>query len=269
MTSENDIEVALFAARAGVEAVRGGIDSNPRTHLKGAVNPVTQIDVDAERAIRAAIGAKLPGDLILGEEGGGPDWQSARVWIVDPLDGTVNFIHGVPHVCVSVALWDDGRPLVGVIIDVERNDEYVASAGNGAHVNGRVMTVSETLSIDDSLIGTGFPYDRQQRANSYVTVVGDVLKSAMAVRAMGSAALDLAWVARGYLDAYWEYGGSHGLKPWDIAAGVLLVTEAGGQVTYEVDSRGRLGVGAFMATNSRVHDELSAIVERAWHQSVG
>lgn len=248
--------------------MRRGLDSNPGTELKGAVDPVTRIDLDAERCIRAAIEGRLPDDRILGEEGGGADWQAARVWIVDPLDGTVNFIHGAPHACVSVALWDAGEPLVGVVIDVDRDDEYVAEAGRGASVNGEAMAVSGTTTLEDALVGTGFPYDRQQRADSYVSVVSEVLKSAMAVRAMGSAALDLAWVARGRFDAYWEYGGAHGLKPWDIAAGILLVTEAGGHVTYDTDSGGQLSAGAFVASNGAVHDDLRTIVEKTWHQPV-
>lgn len=269
MNVESDVKVALLAARAGAEAVRRGLHGNPGTALKGAVDPVTQIDLDAERCIRTAIDASLPDDRILGEEGGGADWQATRVWIVDPLDGTVNFIHGAPHACVSVALWDGGQPLVGVVIDVDRGDEYIAEAGGGASVNGEAMAVSDTTAIADALVGTGFPYDRQERADSYARVVGEVLKSAMAVRAMGSAALDLAWVARGRFDAYWEYGGTHGLKPWDVAAGILLVTEAGGRVSYDTDSRGQLSAGAFVASNGAVHGDLSAIVEKTWHEPVG
>lgn len=269
MSGSGDVEVAVLAARAGAEAVSRGLETNPGTALKGTVDPVTQIDFDAERRIRSVISSSSPGDRILGEEGGGADWQAARVWIVDPLDGTVNFIHGVPHACVSVALWDGGHPLVGVVIDVDRNDEYVAEAGRGARVNGQAMAVSDTKTVDGALIGTGFPYDRRKRADSYVNVVSEVLKSAMAVRAMGSAALDLAWVARGRFDAYWEYGGAHGLKPWDVAAGILLVTEAGGQVTYETDARGQLSSDAFIASNGIVHDDLKAIVEKSWHEPVG
>lgn len=259
---EGDVWVAVRAARAGADIVQTGFFQPLDTDMKNAVDPVTQIDHHAEDAIRAVIGSHFPDDGILGEEGGGGDWRSGRMWIVDPLDGTVNFVHRVPQVAVSVALWNDGRPLVGVIIDVARNDEYVAVAGEGASKNGDPVHVSETASLGDSLVSTGFPYDRREHAAAYLKVVEEVMKSSQGTRRLGAAALDLAWVATGQYDAYWEHGGDAGVKPWDVAAGMLLVTEAGGTHTDESGAINQLQARAHIATNGKIHEDLRSIVER-------
>ncbi len=259
---EGDVWVALKAARAGADVVQTGFFQPLDTEMKSAVDPVTQVDLDSERAIRAVIGGHFPDDSVLGEEEGGGDWRRGRVWIVDPLDGTVNYVHRVPQVAVSVALWDDGRPLVGVIIDVARNDEYVAVEGEGATCNGEPIHVSETPTLDQSLVVTGFPYDRRERAASYLRAVQEVMERSTGTRRLGAAALDLAWVAAGRFDAYWEHGGAQGLKPWDAAAGLLLVTEAGGTYTDEDGNRNRLEARAHVASNGKVHEDLRAIVAR-------
>ena len=152
---EGDVWVAVRAARSGADIVQSGFFEPLDTDLKGVVDPVTQVDRDAEAAIRSVIASHFPEDSILGEEEGGEDWRSKRVWIVDPLDGTVNYVHRIPHVAVSIALWDNGRPLVGVIIDVARNDEYVAVESEGASMNGTPIHVSETAQLGDSLVVTG------------------------------------------------------------------------------------------------------------------
>jgi myo-inositol-1(or 4)-monophosphatase len=230
------------------------------TEMKGDVDPVTQVDRDAETAIRSVIGSHFPDDHVLGEEGGGDDWRHGRVWIVDPLDGTVNFVHRLPQVAVSVALWSDGRPLVGVIVDVARNDEFVAVAGEGATMNGETIHVSETTTLDRSLVSTGFPYDRREHAGAYLKVMEQVMKASQGTRRLGAAALDLAWLAAGRYDAYWEHGGPQGIKPWDVAAGMLLVTEAGGTYTNESGGLFQLEAKAHVASNGKVHDELRTIV---------
>lgn len=259
---EGDVWVAVRAARAGADIVQAGFFQPLDTELKGAVDPVTQADRDSETAIRAVIASHFPADGIVGEEEGGDDWRGGRVWIIDPLDGTVNYVHRIPQVAVSVALWDSGRPLVGVIVDVARNDEFVAVAGEGATMNGEELTVSETARLDDSLIVTGFPYDRRDHAEAYLAVVGQVMKVTRGTRRLGAAALDLAWVAAGRFDGYWEHGGRHGIKPWDVAAGMLLVTEAGGTFTNETGAELQLEARAFVASNGKIHDELRSIVAR-------
>jgi len=259
---EGDVWVAVKAARAGADIVQTGFFQPLDTEMKSAVNPVTQVDHQSEQAIKRVIENHFPHDGILGEEGGGDDWSRGRVWIIDPLDGTVNYVHRVPQVAVSVALWNEGTPLVGVIIDVARNDEYVAAAGEGASINGEPLHVSETGALAHALVATGFPYDRTEHAGAYLRVVEEVMLHSQGTRRLGAAALDLAWVASGRYDAYWEHGGSQGVRPWDVAAGLLLVTEAGGTHTDETGRPNQLEARAHVATNGKVHEQLRAIVEK-------
>ena len=258
---EGDVWVAKRAARAGAEIVAEGFHQLFETEMKGDVDPVTEIDREAERAIRSVIASHFPNDNILGEEEGGPAWDGKRVWIIDPLDGTVNFVHRIPQVAVSVALWDLGRPLVGVVIDVARSEEFMAAVGKGATVDGNPLSVSQVPAMEDSLLVTGFPYDRRQHAGAYLRVLEEVMLRSRGTRRMGAAALDLAWVASGRFDGYWEHGGSQGIQPWDLAAGVLLVTEAGGTVTDHLGQPNRLQTAAVIATNGKIHDDLTAIVK--------
>ena len=257
---EGDVWVAVRAARAGADVVKAGFFEPLDTELKGAVDPVTQIDRQAEEAIRSVISAHFPDDDFLGEEGGGHPWDSQRVWIVDPLDGTVNFVRRIPQVAVSVALWQEGHPQVGVVIDVARNDEFVAVAGEGATMNEQPIRVSETLRLEDALLVTGFPYDRREHAAEYLEVVEVAIRRARGIRRLGAAALDLAWVACGRFDGYWEHGGRYGIQPWDVAAGMLLVSEAGGRFTDHTGQLYRLESAAHVASNGKIHEELRAIV---------
>src|SRR5690606_34104099 len=227
-----DLQVALEAARAGAEVVRQGFLTRPEVAMKGAVDPVTEVDQAAEDAVLRVLDRHRTDDAVLGEESGGAGWDSDRVWIVDPLDGTVNFIHDMPHFSVSVALWEEGTPRVAVVIDVIRGEEFTAESGAGSQLNGEPITVSTEPDFGDSLIVTGFPYDRQEHADAYASTMAAVVSRVRGVRRLGSAALDFAWVACGRFDGYWEYS----LAPWDTAAGALLVTEAGGVVT---DTAGR------------------------------
>jgi myo-inositol-1(or 4)-monophosphatase len=257
---EGDVWVAVRAARAGAAVVRRGFDEEFATEMKGVVDPVTRVDHEAEDAIKSVIGSHFPDDAILAEEGGGADWRERRVWIVDPLDGTVNFVNRIPQVAISVALWGEGKPLVGVVIDVARQEEFVASLGEGARSNGRPIRVSETAILRDALVATGFPYDRQQYAGAYLAVLEQVMTRSRGMRRMGAAALDMAWVACGRFDGYWEHGGTAGVKPWDAAAGMLLVTEAGGTATDSRGSANELQPAAFVVTNGKIHEELRQIV---------
>lgn len=257
---DTDVETARTAARVAGEIVRNGFKEAFATSMKGSVDPVTDVDERAEKAIREVIANRAPGDLILGEEGGGSRWDSDRIWIVDPLDGTVNFVHGVPQFSVSIALWEEGKPRVGVVLDVMRSEEFVAVIGQGATLNNSSVGVSGTQDLSDSLLVTGFPYDRRTHARAYLVVVADILESARGMRRLGSAALDLCWVACGRFDGYWEHGGKFGVKPWDIAAGMLIVTEAGGQVTDETGHFNQLETKAIVATNGLIHEELREIV---------
>ena len=254
---QHDLKVALEAARAGAAVVRAGFDTVTSVRMKGEVDPVTAIDLAAEEAIMGVIAQMCPGDPTLGEESGGSGWDAPRVWIVDPLDGTVNFLHSIPHVSVSVAVWEEARPVAGVVIDVMRNEEFTAAAGQGAWFNSKPMRVSDEADLGNAMVATGFGYDRRVKAAELASRMGRVLAQVQGIRRLGSAALDLAWVAKGRYDAYWE----DGLAPWDAAAGTLLVTEAGGLVTDMSGSSHALDSPTVIATNGKVHDSLRRIVE--------
>lgn len=257
---ESEVAAAIEAARAGAKHVRAGFGEVLDTVMKSDVDPVTQVDRASEAAVMGVLEAAFPSDRLLGEEGGGSDWRDGRVWIVDPLDGTVNFVHRFPHVSVSVALWVDGAPTVGVVLDVARNEEFVATKAGGATLDGRPIQVSDTAQLADAMILTGFPYDQRAHAWGYLEIVERLLVEGRAVRVVGSAALDLAWVAAGRADAYAEHGGERGLKPWDLAAGALLVTEAGGRFTDSQGGTDRLEGAAFVATNGRLHEQVLSVV---------
>jgi myo-inositol-1(or 4)-monophosphatase len=252
-----DLDVALEAARAGAEVVRAAFGKNADTRFKtSAVDPVTETDKASETAILDVIRSRRPDDVTLSEESGGAGWDGPRVWIADPLDGTVNFIHGFPHIAVSVALWDNGLPVAGAVIDVVHREEFTALTGGGAFLNGEAIRVSAQAELVRSLIVTGFPYDRRENAERYTRVLKRVLSDIQGIRRTGSAALDMCYVACGRVDGYWEYG----LGPWDAAASLIAVTEAGGTWTGFEGRPYRLGIGGVVVTNGDIHTELTATV---------
>lgn len=251
----NDLELALAAAAKGAEIVRNGFGSHKITEQKGRLDPVTEIDHASEHAIVDLLTTSRPEDGLLGEEGSARE-STGRRWIIDPLDGTVNFIHGIPQVGVSVALYDGNTPLVGVVHDPIRNEVFAAVRGEGATRNGEPIRVSQTAELHRSVIVTGFPYDHDKHAAAYAKTVGAVLEHVNGIRRLGSAALDFGWLACGRFDGYWEYS----LGPWDAAAGALIATEAGATIT---DGRGRpytVDSPHFVAANPRLHDQLRRIV---------
>lgn len=250
----HDIDIAIRAARAGAEIVAAGFRETTTTDMKGVVDPVTAIDKASEAAVVAVIRDARPDDGILAEEGSAVAAASGRRWVVDPLDGTVNFIQGIPHVSVSVGLEDEDGVLVGVIIDPIRDEEFSAVRGEGAFLDGSPMQVSTTADLGSALIVTGFPYDRREHGTAYARAVGEVLEVSRGVRRFGSAALDLAWVAVGRFDGYWEFS----LSPWDMTAGVLLVAEAGG--TLSNSAGGPLDHTDLVITNGLIHEDLRRVI---------
>ena len=254
----NDLELAVGAARAGGAILRDGFDRGVTAHYKRRFDPVTEIDHASEAAVLSIISEHRPDDAILAEESGSTTPRE-RTWIVDPLDGTVNFVHGIPHVAVSVGLWESDQPLAGVIYDPLRDECFSAAVGQGAHLNGSRISVSETDNLDRSVTATGFPYDHGEYADEYAAVLGAVLSSVNGIRRFGSAALDLAWVAAGRYEAYWELG----LQPWDQAAGILIVREAGGRVTDFTGKDSLPATPMVLSSNGLVHDALRTILETA------
>lgn len=216
---------------------------------KGEVDLVTDADRASERYIRKSLGRAFPDHAFLMEEFGASGVAGDYRWVADPLDGTVNFAHGVPIYNVSIALEEKGRVVMGGVYDPCRDELFFAARGRGATLNGRPIRVSSAARLIDGLAVTGFPYDRKD-TRRIVDLVARVLPRTRGLRRLGAAALDLCYVACGRLDIYWEYH----LKPWDMAAGALIVEEAGGRVT---DFRGRAvttaNPGELLATNGRLH----------------
>jgi len=244
------ISLACDVAREAGALIREGRESLQVSH-KGAVDLVTQLDLASEALIRERFGQAAPGIPILAEEEGGATESRTR-WIIDPLDGTTNFVHDFPFYCVSIALEEEGMLRLGVIYDIPNDRLYSAEKDKGATCNGRPMKVSTCRSLDKALVASGFAYDRRSRAEFYLQYVKHFLENAQGFRRCGSAAMDLAMLADGRLDAYWEYG----LNSWDVAAGTLIVKEAGGQVS---DTQGKeldLNQPRILASNKLLHAQM-------------
>lgn len=255
MPAVDDLAVALAAARAGAAAVRSFFGRGLQADFKGAVDPVTAADRAAESAVLAVLARHRPADAVLSEEAGeAAGTAPGRRWVVDPLDGTVNFLHGVPHCAVSVALEDEAGPAAGAIIDVLRGEEFTAARGAGACADGRPLAVSAQTDMRRALLSTGFPYDRHDHAAAYTGAVAAALTASQGIRRSGAACLDLAWVAAGRYDGHWEFG----LKPWDVAAGILLVVEAGGRATDSYGGPPR--PEDLVASNGHLHGALQRLV---------
>jgi len=254
----DDLHVATVAAQTGAAIVRASFGNHAFEDQKGRFDPVTEIDHRSEAAIMDVLSIQRPDDGILAEESGGRI-EAGRHWIIDPLDGTVNFVHGIPQVAVSVALYDGPDPLVGVVVDPLAEETFSARADGGTTLNGRPVSVSSVDLLERAVVATGFPYDHDQYADEYTAVVAAMLKHVNGLRRFGSAALDLAWTAVGRYEGYWELG----LAPWDLAAGVLLVREAGGLVTDPFGVDVVPGNGLVVAGNAALHEKLVAIVHAA------
>ncbi|MEJ7797439.1 MAG: inositol monophosphatase family protein [Solirubrobacteraceae bacterium] len=214
---------------------------------------VSEADLAAERAIRALLAARRPGDAVLGEEGGETQAGKGLRWIVDPLDGTVNFLFGVPQWCVSVAVHDDQGALAGVVFDPLRDELFAAERGGPATLDGAPVSGSQRSQLESALVATGFAYESSVRCTQ-AAVVARVLPAVRDIRRMGSAALDLAWTAAGRCDAYYE----RGVQPWDIAAGSLLCERAG-LVVRPLPAEGAAPQGLVVAPPGLI-DELQALV---------
>ncbi len=223
---------------------------------------VTAADLESQRLILASLRRSFPGDDYQAEEDATRKTGSERLWLIDPLDGTANYAHGYPASCVSIGVLRRGEPELGGVYDPFRDELFLAERGRGATMNGRRLRVTATARVAQSLLVTGFPYDRAERADAYLAPFKTFLTSAHDVRRSGSAALDMSWIAAGRADGFWEFG----LHPWDVAAGWLLVEEAGGRVTDFHARRWRsvdeLGART-LATNGRIHSGMLAVLRKS------
>ena len=220
---------------------------------------VTFVDEEAEKAIVEIIHGRYPDHTILGEEQGLKGNESDYLWIIDPIDGTTNYIHSFPVYCVSIALKIKGRLEVAVIYDPSRQELFTAIRGMGALLDGRKIRVSKQRTLQGALLGTGFPYrDQLDWLEVYLDIFIDFTRIVGAIRRPGSAALDLAYVASGRYDGFWEFG----LKPWDVAAGVLLIQEAGGLVKSMIPGEDAVESGSLLCGNPHLFDPMSEIVSK-------
>ncbi len=256
---------ALFLATAVESVLRAGriqmahFGTPLKIDKKGAIDLVTEVDLAVERMFRALIAERFPDHVVLAEELGGAQVPSGKYcWIFDPLDGTTNYAHGFPVFATSLALEIDGEVMVGAVYDPTRRELFTATRGGGAYLNGVPMRVSSTDSLIDALLVTGFPYSVHEERDDLVSLFSAFLSEAQAVRRLGSAALDLCYVAAGRMDAYWE---QH-LKPWDMAAGALMLAEAGGRITALDGQPFDVRKQQLLASNGVLHEDLLSVVRR-------
>jgi myo-inositol-1(or 4)-monophosphatase len=268
LPTQVNLEFSGPAAAIAIEAgalVRGFYESGVDTEYKGEADLVTEADRASERLIVDRLRTQFPDHGVFGEEGSRGQLDAEYRWYIDPVDGTTNFAHGYPVFCVSMGLEHrpaglaadlDGEMVAGVIYDPTRDELFVAEKGKGAYLNGRRIQVSRTATLSESLLATGFP-SRKRHQNPNVFFYQEITLRSHGVRRAGSAALDLAYTACGRFDGYWEFN----LNPWDTSAGFLMVTEAGGTVTYFDGSPFQLASKEVLATNGLIYPEMKQVFE--------
>lgn len=250
--------VGIAAAYEGGRILHRYFGQALTVHKKGAVELVTEADRASENAILTLLGQSFPEHGVLAEESGaaGPNNALFR-WIVDPLDGTTNFAHRLSLFGVSIALARGDEPVVGVVLNPISGELFTAVRGGGAELNGQPIHVSDAADISESLLVTGFPYDRRHRMADLMARFSRCLAAARGVRRLGSAAMDLCYIACGRFEGFWE----ENLKPWDTAAGALIAAEAGAAVTDFADRPWRLDSAQILATNGRIHAQLLPLLD--------
>ena len=251
------LNIAVKAARRAGNIIHRAADNIDHLTVtkKSHADYVSEVDRFAEKAIVDILLQAYPTHAILAEEGGAQG-ESEYVWIIDPLDGTTNFLHGVPQYAVSIALQHNGVLMQAVIYDPTKNDLFTATRGRGAFLNDKRLRVSKRKELADSLIGTGFPYTRFEHMDAYLNIFKDVMQNTAGLRRPGAASLDLAWTAAGRYDGFFETG----LKPWDLAAGALLISEAGGIVSDLAGNQNQLESGHICAGNPHIHEQLLKLI---------
>jgi myo-inositol-1(or 4)-monophosphatase len=247
----------LRAVHAGASVLTQYFDGAFEVRSKSSLNDlVTEVDQKAEDAIIYVIRKEFPDHFILSEEVGEMSTASNYKWIIDPIDGTVNFAHGIPICCVSIGLEKDGQMLMGAVFNPFMNELFFAEHGKGAFLNNKLLKVSENSNLESACLVTGFPYRWVEVGTDPIAVFEKFIRKGLPVRRLGSAAIDLCWVAAGRFDGFWEYN----LNPWDIAAGYLIIQEAGGRISnfkgdaYDIYDKHTL------ATNGHIHEQMLTVI---------
>jgi myo-inositol-1(or 4)-monophosphatase len=254
---EQDLaQIGLEAVRLGAAVLKSSFGQATSISYKGKLDLVTDVDRRAEERIVSFLQRESPHCGILAEEQAEISGQGTERWVLDPLDGTTNFAHGYPFFCVSLALERSGQTIWGAVLDPLRDELFNAQRGQGASCNNAPISVSTTSQLSQAMLCTGFPYDIHDSAVDNLDHFARLIKKARAIRRDGAAALDLCYVAMGRFDGFWEMK----LKPWDMAAGNLIVTEAGGRVSDFDGNEVRPASGAVLATNDRLHDSIVDIL---------
>jgi myo-inositol-1(or 4)-monophosphatase len=258
----SELEAAKKAAEEASEIIREyASKASFDVKLKGKNDLVTDADVNSEKKIIEIIQASFPEDEILAEEfQQKASLPEGRVWIIDPIDGTTNFAHGFPVYCVSIALWDNQEPKVGLVLEVANDELFTAVKGEGAFLNGKPISISSNTDPSSSLLGTGFPYNNLNLVDNYLKLFKRMMEKTHGVRRPGSAAWDLCNVACGRFEGFYEYG----LSPWDVAAGVLIIQEAGGIVTDWSGENDWLFGQRIIAGNESVHAFLKKEIQECF-----
>jgi myo-inositol-1(or 4)-monophosphatase len=226
--------------------------------VKGANNFVTYIDKTSEKKLVEGLKSILPEAGFITEEGTVVQEKKQFRWVIDPLDGTTNFIHGLPPYAISIGLLEDDEPVLGVVFEIVAEECFYAWKGSKAYLNGKEIHVSKTQNVSESLIATGFPYFNFSRMNDFLETLSYFFVHSHGVRRIGSAATDLAYVACGRFDAFYEYG----LNPWDVAAGIIIIKMAGGTISDFKGNNNYLFGGEIIADNSKIHNEFSSIIHK-------
>jgi len=250
------LNIAREAAIKGGRILRENYGKKLNVEFKGEVDLVTEVDHLSEEIIVSTISSTFPDHQIVAEEGTDVESTSPYRWFVDPLDGTTNYAHGFPCFAVSIAVEDSGRIVVGLVYDPLREECFTAIEGRGAYLNGQPISVSDTERLDKALLATGFPYERKKAVDKYIRPFRNFLLHAQEIRRAGAASIDLCYVAAGRLDGFWESK----LHPWDIAAGSLIVKEAGGKMSDFKGGKFSIHGEETLASNGKIHEEMVRVL---------
>lgn len=250
------IEIANIAVISSGKIIKKMM-GKAKIDYKGEIDLVTEADKLSQQNIIDIISQNFPDHTILAEEGENRNTSSDYRWIIDPLDGTTNYAHGFPFFCVSIGVEYKGKLIVGVVYDPNRNELFSAELGKGAYLNGEPIHVSDTTSLDKSLLATGFPYDIRTNPNNNLNYFVKFSQRTHGVRRPGAAALDLCYLAAGRLDGFWELK----LNPWDVAAGTLIIIEAGGMVTDMNNKEFKLDSYEILASNGKIHSQMYKVIQ--------